>query len=187
VEIAVSKRPTANQAKADLPGKNFAVNGKTGWWCWRKAWCSIIGLAMATCVWSQGSPLPTTFGTAILCLDDLAPGYFYNTMRQYQRPYKIENGAYWFKSSGELFGAPLTEVFISDGSSRYDFVGAVSSLSPVELAEVVSANAPVGGGFTRLSRTERYSIFVSRIGSEIAYQGKKGKIFCRRDRIRLTN
>lgn len=153
--------------------------------CCRKAWCGIVGLAIATCAWSQDSTFSTTFGTAILCLDDLVPGYFYNTMRQ--RPYKIEDGAYWFKTSEQLFGAPLTDIFISDGSSRYDFVGAVSSLSPSELAAVVSAAAPAGGSFKRLSRTDRYSIFVSPTGSEIAYHGKKGKIFCRRDRIGPTN
>ena len=155
--------------------------------CCRKVWCGIISLAIATCAWSQDSTFSTTFGSAILCLDDLAPGYFYNTMRQRQRPYKTEHGAYWFKTSELLFGAPLTEVFISDGSSQYVFVGAVSSLSPAELAAVVSAAAPAGGGFKRLSRTDRYSIFVSPAGSEIAYHGKKGKIFCRRDRTQLSN
>lgn len=181
----MSKRPAANQAKPAPHGKSFAAQGKAGWWRWRKAWCAIIALAMAAGACSQEAPLPATLGNAILCLDDLAPGYFYNAMGQH--PYKIENGAYWFKTSAQLLGVPLTEVFISDGSSRYDFVGAVSSLSPVELAEAVSANVPAGGSFQRLNRTDRYSIFVSRIGSEIAYHGKKGKIFCRRDRIEPAN
>lgn len=108
-------------------------------------------------------------------------------MRQRQRPYKTEDGAYWFKTAEQLFGAPLTEVFISDGSSRYAFVGAVSSLPPAELAAVISAAAPAGGSFKKLSRTDRYSVLVSSTGSEIAYHGKKGKIFCRRDQIGLAN
>lgn len=149
--------------------------------CCRRACCGLIGLAIASCTWAQGSNFSTTFGTAILCLDDLAPGYFYNVMRQ--RPYKTEHGAYWFKTTEQLFGAPLTEIFISDGSSRHDFVGAVSSLTPDELATVISAAAPAGGGFKRLSRADRYSVYVSRTGSEIVYHGRKGKIFCRRDRI----
>lgn len=153
--------------------------------CRRHACAAIVGLLMATCAWP--STFSTTFGTAILCLDDLEPGYFYNYLRQRQRPYKIEQGAYWFKTSEELFGAPLSEVFVSDGSSRHAFVGAVSTLSPSELAAVVSAAAPAGGGFNRISRTDRYSIYVSPAGSEIAYQGKKGKIFCRRDQIRSAN
>lgn len=153
----------------------------------RRAWCAIIGLAIAVGAGSQGSTFSTTFGTAVLCLDDLAPAYFYDTMRQRHPPYKTEHGAYWFKTAEQLFGAPLTEVFISDGSSRHDFVGAVSTLSPAELAAVISAAAPAGGGFKRLSRTDRYSVFVSPTGSEIAYHGNKGKIFCRRDQIEPAN
>lgn len=41
--------------------------------------------------------------------------------------------------------APLTEAFINDGSSRHVFVGTVSSLSPAELAEAISATASAGG------------------------------------------
>ena len=149
----------------------------------RPASTAIFALLVSTCAWPDDSSFSNTFGAAILCLDDLEPGYFYNAMRQ--RPYKIEQGAYWFKTSEQLFGAPLTEFFISDGSSRHAFVGAVSSLSPAELAAVVSAGAPAGGGFKRVSRTDRYAPFVSPTGSEIVYQGNKGKIFCRRDRIVL--
>lgn len=148
-----------------------------------KAWPAILGLLISTGAWPQDSTLPTSLGMAILCLDDVEPGYFYNAMRR--RPYKTEDGAYWFKTSAQLFGAPVTEVFVSDGSSRHAFVGAISSLSPAELAAVVSAGAPAGGGFKRVSRTDRYAPFVSPTGSEIVYQGNKGKIFCRRDRIVL--
>lgn len=147
----------------------------------------IVCIAVAGGALADDATFSTTLGTAILCLDDLAPGYFYNHLYQKQRPYKTEQGAYWFKTSEQLFGAPLTEVFVSDGSSRYAFVGAVSSLSPAELAEAVSAGAPAGGGFKKLSQTDQYSIFVSPAGAEIAYQGKKAKIFCRQDRTQLSN
>lgn len=152
-----------------------------------RACAAIVGLLASTGLWPDDSTFSATFGPAILCLDDLEPGYFYNYLRQRQRPYKIEQGAYWFKTSDQLFGAPLTEVFVSDDSSRYAFVGAVSTLSPSELAATVSAAAPAGGSFKRLSRTDRYSIYASPIGSVIAYQGNKGKIFCYRDRIRPAN
>ena len=158
---------------ADSPGRRPAP----------AAGAALIGLLMAACAWADDSTFSSSFGTAILCLDDLDPGYFYNMMRR--RPYKTEHGAYWFKTSERLFGAPLTEIFISDGSSRHAFVGAVSSLSPAELAAVVSAAAPAGAGFKRLSRSDRYSPFISPSGSEIVYQGQKGKIFCRRDQTRL--
>ncbi|HJV92511.1 MAG TPA: hypothetical protein VJ572_03495, partial [Azonexus sp.] len=78
--------------------------------CCPKAWCGIFSLAIAIGAWSQDSTFSTSFGTAVLCLDDLAPGYFYDTMRQHQRPYKTDDGAYWFKTTEQLFGAPLTEV-----------------------------------------------------------------------------
>ena len=149
----------------------------------RKLWPAILGLLIGSGAWPQDSTLPTSLGMAILCLDDVEPGYFYNAMRR--RPYKTEDGAYWFKTSDQLFGAPISEIFISDGTSRHVFVGAVSSLSPSALAAVVSAAAPAGGGFKRVSRTDRYSPFVSPTGSEIVYQGNRGKIFCRRDRIGL--
>ncbi|WP_265942544.1 hypothetical protein [Dechloromonas sp. A34] len=153
----------------------------------RSVYLGIICFVIAGSAFTEDATFSTTLGTAVLCLDDLAPGYFYNYLNQKQDPYKAEQGAYWFKTSEQLFGAPLTEVFISDGSSRYAFVGAVSSLSPDELAEAVSAAAPAGAGFKRLSPTDRYSIFVSPTGSEIAYQGRKAKIFCRQDRTQLSN
>ncbi|WP_205629978.1 hypothetical protein, partial [Dechloromonas denitrificans] len=105
-----------------------------------KAWPTILALLISTGAWPQSSTLSTSLGMAILCLDDVEPGYFYNAMRR--RPYKTEDGAYWFKTSEQLFGAPVTEIFISDGSSRHAFVGAISSLSPAELAAVISAGAP---------------------------------------------
>lgn len=148
-----------------------------------KAWPALLALLISTGAWPQDSTLPTGLGMAILCLDDVEPGYFYNAMRR--RPYKTEDGAYWFKTTEQLFGAPVSEIFISDGTSRHAFVGAISSLSPSALAAVISAAVPAGGGFIRVSRTDRYSPYVSPSGSEIVYQGNRAKIFCRRDRIVL--
>lgn len=133
---------------------------------------------------AQDSTFSTTVGMAILCLDDVEPGFFFNHLSNVKPAYKRELGAYWFKVAGDFFGAPVSEVFVSDGSSRHSFVGMVSSLGPVELAAAIALGAPAGGNFRSTDPADKYSILVSPAGSQIVYQGKKGKIFCRRDRIR---
>lgn len=136
------------------------------------------------CAWAQDSTFSTTVGMAVLCIDDVEPGFFYNYMSKIKRAYKREQGAYWFKTPGQLFGAPVTEVFVSDGSAPYSFVGIVSSLPPVELAAAVAASAPAGGNFRSINPADKFASFISSTGAEIVYQGKNGKMFCRRDRIR---
>jgi hypothetical protein len=138
-----------------------------------------VGFASA-----QDSTFSTTVGTAVLCLDDVEPGFFFNYMSKVKPAYKRELGAYWFKVAGQLFGAPVSEVFVSDGSSRHSFVGMVSSLAPVELAAAIALGAPAGGNFRSINPADKYSILESPAGSQIVYQQKNGKIFCRRDRIR---
>ena len=141
-----------------------------------------VGFALA-----QDSTFPTTVGMAVLCLDDVEPGFFFNYMSNVKPAYKREQGAYWFKVAGSLFGAPVSEVFVSDGSSRHSFVGMISSLAPIELAAAIAVGAPAGGNFRSINPVDKYSILVSPAGSQIVYQGKTGKIFCRRDRIRLQD
>lgn len=141
----------------------------------------------AVFAWAQDSTFSTRVGMAALCIDDVEPGFFYNYMSNIKRAYKREQGAYWFKTPGQLFGAPVTEVFVSDGSSPYVFVGIVSSLPPVELAAAVAAGAPAGGSFRSVNPADKFASFISPAGSEIVYQGKYGKLFCRRDRIRLND
>jgi hypothetical protein len=132
---------------------------------------------------AQDSTFSTNVGMAVLCLGDVDPGYFFNYLSNVKPAYKREQGAYWFKVTGDFFGAPVIEVFVSDGSSRHSFVGMVSSLAPVELAAAVAVGAPAGGNFRSIDPADKYSILESPAGSQIVYQGKKGKIFCRRDRI----
>jgi len=133
---------------------------------------------------AQGSTFSSTVGSAVLCLDDVEPGFFANYMSAIKPSYKQEEGAYWYKSSEQLFGAPVTEVFVSDGSSAFRFVGIVSSLPPEQLAEAITAAAPAGVVFKKLDPKDKYSIFVSPLGAVIAFhQGKKSKIYCRRDRL----
>lgn len=147
--------------------------------------CIISLFVAGTLAWAQNSTFSTTIGTAVLCFDDVEPGFLYNYMSRSKRSYKRELGAYWFKTSERLFGAPVTEVFVSDGSSRHAFVGVISSLPPDQLAEALAAAAPAVGRFRKLNPADKYSPLISSAGSEIVYQGKSAKIFCRHDRIRL--
>jgi hypothetical protein len=151
--------------------------------------CQNIGLVALLCLFSslalgQGSSFSTTVGTAVLCLDDLDPGFLYNYMAQLKPAYKREEGAYWFKAETDMFGVPVTEVFVSDGSSAHNFVGVLSSLPPDQIVEAVGNGAPAGGVFIKDHPADRYSTYSSASGSVIAFQGKNGKIYCRRDRLK---
>jgi len=153
----------------------------------RKSFISFLLVVFSPFALAQGSTFSITLGMAALCLDDVEPGYFYNYMSKTSRPFKRENGAYWFKTTEPLFGAPITEVFVSDGSSQHIFVGVVSSLPPDKLAEALATGAPAGGNFKKTNPADKNSTFFSLAGSEIVFQGKNGKLFCRRDRIRLAD
>ena len=144
-------------------------------------------LFVSAAAWAQLSTFSTTVGMAVLCLSDIEPGYFYNYLSQIKPPARREHGAFWFKSSDQLFGAPLSEVFVSDGSTRHSFVGIVSPLPPDQLAEAVAAAAPAGGNFKKRNPADKYSTLVSSSGAEIAFHGKNAKLFCRRDRMRMLD
>lgn len=146
-------------------------------------WLGVL-FCVSGMAWAQLSTFSTTVGMAVLCLSDVEPGFFYNYMRQIKPPTRREQGAFWFKTNEQLFGAPLSEVFVSDGSTQHSFVGVVSSLPPEQLAQTVAAAAPAGGGFKKRNPADKYSAYVSSSGAEIAFQGKNGKLFCRRDRVR---
>jgi hypothetical protein len=151
-----------------------------------KHWPAILLFASGT-AWAQLSTFSTTVGMAVLCLSVAEPGYFYNYLSQIKPPVRRENGAFWFKSSDQLFGASLSEVFVSDGSTAHVFIGVVSPLPPDQLAEALAAGAPAGGNFKKRDPADKYSTWVSSFGAEIAFQGKNSKLFCRRDRIRLLD
>ena len=108
---------------------------------------NLLGILLfvnATFAMAQDLTFTTTVGMAVLCIDDVEPGFFYNYMTKIKPHSRREQGAYWFKSSEQLFGAPVTEVFVSDGSSRHSFIGIVSSLPPDQLAEAVTSRTRRG-------------------------------------------
>lgn len=134
----------------------------------------------------QNTTFSVTVGSAVLCLDDVEPGYFYNYMSKLGRVNRREQGAYWFKTGEQLYGAQLREVFVSDGSSAHSFVGVVASVPPPQLIEAL-AQAPSGGKFTQTDPKDKYSAYVSPEGAQIVFQGRNAKLFCRRDRVRRND
>jgi hypothetical protein len=132
----------------------------------------------------QSSTFSVTIGTAVLCLDDIDPGYFFNYLNKIKPPIRHEQGAYWFSTKESLFGIPLREVFISDGSGEYTFVGLVASLTPQQLVDALAENAPAGGRFRKRDPKDKHSTFISPAGSVIAFQKRFAKIFCARDKAK---
>jgi len=149
-----------------------------------KRFAIVALLAISSYAVAQGTTFATTVGTAVLCLDDVEPGFFRNYMTAIKPSYKQEQGAYWFKATAEMYGAAVTEVFVSDESSAYRFVGVLTSLPPDQLADAVNKAAIAGVPFEKDNPKDKYSTYSSPSGSVIAFQGKNGKMYCRRNRIK---
>ena len=144
--------------------------------------CTIMGalLMVASC---PGAALaaPSTFGTtigpALLCLDQIDPFYFWSYLNQFfGPPYKNEGGAYWFKVQTSLWGAPVSDVLVSDGSGRVVFLAAAfTNTKPDALSSAISGST--GIGYT-VSEPIQYSPLMSNLGSKIIYFGQDSKVYC---------
>jgi hypothetical protein len=127
---------------------------------------------------AQGTP--STFGpvigSAILCRGHLDNAYFYSYLLAAFGPsYKHEGGAYWFKAEGELWGAQLAEVMVSDDTSELVFIGAITEAAPDELEASIRKSVGIG----HVARdASRYPVRMSYPGSKIVYFNNKSKIFC---------
>jgi hypothetical protein len=129
---------------------------------------------------SAAAAPPSTFGStigpALLCIDQVDPFYFWSYMNQFfGPPYKREEGAYWFKVEGTLWGAAITEVMVSDGANEQVFVAASFKDNPARLAAAI-ADAT---GIRHLGELPfQYSPLISGMGSKIVYFGQNSKIYC---------
>ncbi len=139
---------------------------------------AVPGLASAQA--GDGKP-PSTFGpvigNALLCRDQLDNLYFYNWLKTaFGPPYKHEGGAYWFRTGeASLWGAPVTEVMVSDDTSELVFLAAVAEVPPDQLEQAVRSQA----GIRHLAAdASSYPLRVSNPGSTIAYYNNKSKIYC---------
>ena len=120
-----------------------------------------------------------TIGPAILCRDQLDMKFFYDYLTASFGPsYKREQGAYWFRAKAQLFGKDIKEIFVSDQSSDWIFVGAIFNVKPDELAKSVQASA--GTDFTKTANGYKYSPYQSQGTSEIMWQANDSKLLCRR-------
>lgn len=119
-----------------------------------------------------------TIGPAVLCRDKLEMKYLYDYLSASFGPaYKQEQGAYWFRTKTQLFGKDLVEVFVSDQSSEWEFVGAVFKIKPEELAKAVQTAA--GPIFVKTTSGYQYSPYHAQAMSEIMWQDKNAKLLCR--------
>jgi hypothetical protein len=137
--------------------------------------------ALLACSGMVDAAVPSTFGTvignAILCLDHLDNQYFYSYLsNSFGAAYKREGGAYWFKTEdATLWGAPLTDVIVSDDSSRLVFVGAVLDMTPEKLEQSIIAAS--GLHYAKTDNSE-FPVRESKPGSRIVYYSSQAKVFC---------
>jgi hypothetical protein len=139
----------------------------------------LIGFAPNAYALGPRPDFGVTLGPAVLCRDKLEMKYLYDYLSASIGPaYKREQGAYWFRTKAQLFGKELAEVFVSDQSSEWDFVGAVVKAKPDELAKAVQTAA--GPIFVKTATGYQYSPYQAQGSSEIMWQDKNAKILCRR-------
>ena len=119
-----------------------------------------------------------TIGPAVLCRDKMEMKFYYDYLKDsFGQPYKHEQGAYWFRTKTQLFGKDLTEVFISDQSTDWEFVGAVFKVKPDVLAKALQSD--VGPLYIKTAAGYQYSPYATQSLSEIMWQGNNAKLLCR--------
>lgn len=145
---------------------------------------------------TNASAAPTTFGTEIghplLCLTQLNSNYFYDYLRTFfGQPYKHEQGAYWFKTDGQLWDARISEVLVGDLSSQVEFIAAVVDTTPSALAESIRKRHGVtyrpiyDDGITGPNKGP-YFVLEAHTGGRIIYYDRKTKIYCAKSQLLLN-
>ena len=137
------------------------------------------GAASAQTQDKQPSTFAPVIGSALLCRDHIDNRYFYSWLTsRFGAPYKHAGGAWWFRTGeATLWGAPVTEVMVSDDTSELVFVAAVAEVPPDQLEQAIRGAA----GVQHLAAdASPYPLRVSNAGSTIAYYnaGAKSKIYC---------
>ncbi len=138
--------------------------------------CAMAALCLAGAAAAAPSTFGPVIGSALLCRSHLDNAYFYSYLSTAFGPsYKHEGGAYWFKADGNLWGAPVTDIMLSDDTTDLVFVGAVSELAPDKLDEAIRGAVGVRHDATDASA---YPMRRSLPGSRIVYFKEKSKIYC---------
>jgi hypothetical protein len=143
----------------------------------RWARCAVAALLACS---SLARAAPSTFGdvigNAVLCLDHIDNKYFYDYLSaSFGQAYKHEGGGYWFKTDGNLWGAPIIDVIVSDDTSPLTFLVAVANQSAEDLEKAIGS--AVGLHYTKLD-TSLYPVRQSSPGSKIIYYDNRSKVFC---------
>ena len=148
-----------------------------GWLCLALALAAVCGTASAQTDDKQPSTFGSVIGSALLCRDHIDNQYFHAWLAaHFGAPYKHAGGAFWFRTGeATLWGAPVTEVMISDDTSELVFLAAVAEVPPDQLEQsirgVVGVHYPAADG-------SPYPLRISATGSTIAYYNSKSKIYC---------
>ena len=135
------------------------------------------GIALAQAGDKQPSTFGPVIGSALLCRDHLDNRYFYSWLQAaFGPPYKHEGGAFWFRTGeATLWGAPVSEVMVSDDTSELVFLAAVAEVPPDQLEQSIRT----ASGIRHLAADgSAYPLRVSNPGSTIAYYNTKSKIYC---------
>jgi hypothetical protein len=137
----------------------------------------LAGGASAQTQDKQPSTFGPVIGNALLCRDQIDNKYFFSWLTtHFGAPYKHEGGAFWFRTGeATLWGAPVTEVMVSDDTSELVFLAAVAEVPPDQLEQSVRGAAGVR---YPAADSSPYPLRVSATGSKIAYYNSKSKIYC---------
>lgn len=125
---------------------------------------------------SVPSTFGTTIGTALLCMDQIDPFFFWSYLNEFfGPPYKNEGGAYWFKVQASLWETPISDVLVSDGSAPLVFLAAAATAKPDALSGSIMDRTGI-----RYTKEEplQYAPLLSGLGSKIVFFGKNSKIYC---------
>jgi hypothetical protein len=144
---------------------------------WLLALAAVCGTASAQSQDKQPSTFGAVIGSALLCRDEIDNKYFYSWLTaRFGAPYKHEGGAFWFRTGeATLWGAPVTEVMVSDDTSELVFLAAVAEVPPDQLEQSVHNAA---GLRYPPADASSYPLRISAPGSTIAYYNNKSKIYC---------
>ena len=138
--------------------------------------CAVLLCAASVSTLAAPSTFGPVIGSAILCRSHLDNAFFQSYLSSAFGPsYKHEGGAYWFKADANLWGAPVSDIVLSDDSSDVVFVGAVSSATPDKLEEAI--RAAIGVRHTAADGS-KYPVRESVPGSKIVYFDTRSKIYC---------
>jgi hypothetical protein len=137
----------------------------------------IAGAASAQTQDKQPSTFGPVIGSALLCRDQIDNKYFYSWLTaRFGAPYTHEGGAFWFRTGeATLWGAPVTEVMVSDDTSELAFLAAVAEVPPDQLEQAIRT---ASGIKHQAADSSPYPLRISAPGSTIAYYNAKSKIYC---------